>query len=292
VAILIFGVFNCVSCDTWNGSYGDNQNRNINNNLDGDHLNGNNVIFRLDDVSASRPSLLAVQEIIDLFNRSDTPLDVGVIPHEMGEDSYKIPFIKSYVQKGLIGLSIHGYEHVMYEFDTNYSNGTKKELSDGLNASLIDLETYFGKRPISFSVPYDVFDEAGFDAVRDSGLKIFSSQKMSEDHPSVEPVDFLGKLDPSHGLYRLPAVISVNLWDPLSQSYDGMLPIGVFRNNINVAFNDWGFAIVTIEPQSFMDKDGSVNKTQIDILREMITISKEKGKPTTFEELYWSNLAN
>jgi hypothetical protein len=295
LALLTFGVFaadNRVSYDSWKGLNGDDHNRYINNKLYGGHLEGNKVIFRLDDVSTERSSLLAVQEIIDLFNESNTHLDVGVIPHEVGQDSYKISFIKPYVQKGLIGLSIHGYGHVLNEFNTNYSKRTKKELSDGLNASIINMEKYFGKRPISFSVPYDVFDEAGFDAVRDSGLKIFSSQKMSEAHPSIEPVGFLGKFDPSRGLYRLPAVISVNLWDPHSQSYDGMLPIGVFRNNINGSFNDWGFAIVTIEPQSFINEDGSVKKAQIDILSKMIIISKERGTSTTFEKLYGENLRN
>lgn len=270
--------------------YGDDHNRYINNDLIGGHLEGNKVIFRLDDVSAARSSLPAVQEILYLFDKSGTPLDVGIIPHELDQDSYMIPFIKPYVQKGLVGLSIHGYDHEINEFDASYSNRTVKELSDGLNASVIFIEKYFGKRPVSFSVPYDVFNEAGFNAVRDSGLKIFSSQKMSEPLPSVEPVDYLGRSDPIRGLYRLPAVISVNLWDPNSRSYDGMLPISVFTNNINVAFNDWGFAVVTIEPQSFMNDDGSVKKAQIDILGEMIEISKERGIPTTFEELYWNDL--
>lgn len=269
---------------------GDDYNRYINNDLIGSHLEVNKVVFRLDDVSAARSSLPAVEEILDLFDKSGTLLDVGIIPHEMGQDSYIIPFIKPYVQKGLIGLSIHGYDHEINEFDASYSNRTEKELSDGLNASVIFIEKYFGKRPVSFSVPYDVFDEAGFNAVRDSGLKIFSSQKMSEPRPSVEPVDYLGKFDPIRGLYRLPAVISVNLWDPNSSSYDGMLPISVFTNNINIAFNDWGFAVVTIEPQSFMNDDGSVKKAQIDILGEMIKISKERSIPTTFEELYWNDL--
>jgi hypothetical protein len=135
-------------------------------------------------------------------------------------------------------------------------------------------------------VPYDVFDEMGFDAVRDAGLKIFSSQKMSEARPSVEPVDFFGEPDPTHGMRRLPAVISVNLWDSRNGSYNGMLPIDIFRNNIDFGLNDWGFAIITIEPQSFMEKNGSVNETQIQILSEMITISKERGQPTTFKKLY------
>lgn len=286
----VFATDDSMNYNTQKRLDGDDYNRYINNDLIGSHLNGNKVIFRLDDVSAARSSLPAVQEILGLFDKSGTSLDVGIIPHEMGQDSYIIPFIKPYVQKGLIGLSIHGYDHLINEFDAGYSNRTEKELSDGLNASVASIEKYFGKRPVSFSVPYDVFDEAGFNAVRDSGFKIFSSQKMSEPYPSVEPVDYLGKFDPNRGLYRLPAVISVNLWDPNSSSYDGMLPISVFTNNINIAFNDWGFAVVTIEPQSFMNDDGSVNQAYIDILGEMIKISKERGTPTTFEELYWNDL--
>jgi len=286
----VFATDDGINYGSQNRLDGDDRNRYVNDDLIGGRLEGNKVIFRLDDVSAARSSLPAVQEILDLFDKSGTPLDVGIIPHEMGQDSYMIPFIKPYVQEGLIGLSIHGYDHKINEFDASYSNRTEKELSDGLNASVIFIEKYFGKRPISFPLPYDVFDEAGFNAVRDSGMKIFSSQKMSEPRPSVEPVDYLGVSDPIRGLYRLPAVISVNLWDSNSRSYDGMLPISVFTNNINVAFNDWGFAVVTIEPQSFMNDDGSVKKDQIEILGEMIKISKERGKPTTFEELYWNDL--
>lgn len=265
---------------------GNNNNRYINNILNGSPVVGNVVIFRLDDASAVRSSLVAVQEILKLFDESRTHLDVGVIPHETGLNSYEIPFLKPLVQKGLVDLSIHGYEHVTNEFNTSYSERTEKELSDGLNASLIGMEEYFGEKIISFTVPYDVFDENGFDAVRDADLKIFSSQKMSEVRPSVEPVDFFGEPDPTHGMRRLPAVISVNLWDSRNESYNGMLPIDVFRNNIELGLNDWGFAIITIEPQSFMEKDGSVNETQIHILSEMITISKERGQPTTFRKLY------
>jgi hypothetical protein len=272
--------------DSCKASDGNNNNRYINDNLNGNPIVGNIVIFRLDDASAARSSLVAVQEILELFNKSKTHLDVGLIPHEAGLDSYEIPFLKPLVQKGLVDLSIHGYEHVTNEFNTSYSKRTEKELSDGLNASLIGIEEYFWEKIISFTVPYDVFDEMGFDAVRDAGLKIFSSQKMSETRPSVEPVDFFGEPDPTHGMRRLPAVISVNLWDSRNGSYNGMLPIDVFRNNIDIGLNDWGFAIITIEPQSFMEKNGSVNETQIHILSEMITISKERGQPTTFKKLY------
>jgi len=286
----VFATDDGINYDSQNRLDGDDNNRYINDDLIGGRLEGNKIIFRLDDVSAARSSLPAVQEILDLFDKSGTPLDVGIIPHEMGQDSYMIPFIKPYVQKGLIGLSIHGYDHEINEFDSSYSNRGEKELSDGLNASIIFIENYFGKRPVSFSVPYDVFDEAGFNAVRNSGLKIFSSQKMSEPCPSVEPVNYLGEIDLIRGLYRLPAVISVNLWDQNNSSYDGMVPISVFANNINIAFNDWGFAVVTIEPQSFMNDDGSVKLDQIEILGEMIKISAERGRPTTFEELYWNDL--
>lgn len=284
------GSVNYLSGDSSKALDGDDNNENINDNLNDSPLADNLVIFRLDDASAVRSSLAAVREILELFDKTGTHLDVGVIPHETGLDSYKIPLLKPFIQKGLVDLSIHGYEHVTDEFNTSFSNRTEKELSDGLNASLISMEDYFGEKIISFTVPYDAFDEMGFDAVRDAGLKIFSSQKMSEAYPSVEPVDFFGEPDPIHGMMRLPAVISVNLWDSRNGSYNGMLPIGIFRNNIDFGLNDWGVAIITIEPQSFTEKNGSVNETQIHMLGEMINISKKKGQPTTFKRFYAEKL--
>jgi hypothetical protein len=196
---------------------------------------GTAVIFRLDDVSKEYNEEV-VQEIIKVFQKNGVPLDLGIVSHANGTDSFEIPWVIEYFNEGVVGISVHGFDWTYFQIDT-----TRTYLNDQENNLCIDWtkvkeETtepapiyrdikynlrkardqylkYFGVSPVAFTVPTDYYDETGYRAVQDAGFKVFSTQSFVEPRPSsAYRVDFFGKVVPD-GMYRIPTASDVCIWE-------------------------------------------------------------------------------
>jgi hypothetical protein len=148
-----------------------------------------------------------------------------------------MPWLKKYLEKGTIGISVHGYDWTYYQFDTTHDLQSLKLIQgdvctlpgaadqsypkEKLTYAYIKLKLmqardaylqYFGVVPIALTVPTDFYDETGYRAIKDAGFKIFATQITADEHPSIVPVDFFGHRDPD-GMYRIPTATDVCIWD-------------------------------------------------------------------------------
>lgn len=248
------------------------------------YTGGAAIVFRMDDAEKGVREHIA-DRIIRIFYDNDVPLDVGIIPYAKGRRSYDIPFLKNYINKGIVDISMHGYAHLYREFDTSHRDIGYRALRLKLTTARKELAQYFGKAPLSLSVPYDVFDKDGYRAIRDAGFRIISSQWISEPNPSAIPVTYEGA--PSkHGLYRIPAVDDVIQWDAKKREWGDILPMDYLRYAINVEIEKLGVAVLSIHPQSF-DDNGRASEKKLAQLDGIVKKSKQIARVITFED--WFN---
>jgi peptidoglycan/xylan/chitin deacetylase (PgdA/CDA1 family) len=243
------------------------------------------IILRLDDAEKGAYEEI-IEEIIKVFEQNGAPLDVGVIPYANGRDSYGMPYLKKYLEAGVIGLTVHGFEHVDREFDTAHSGKSYEHLRSSLVMAREQFKEYYGIAPAAFSVPYDFFSEESFKAIRDAGFKIFTTQKAVEKYPSVIPVNYYGIKD-KKGMYRLCTVVDVARWDNEKKQWGEILPIGgELKYSINWGFDHLGVAIINVHPQSFLDEKNIVVPAKLAQLDAIVKWSGQFGKITTFEGWY------
>ncbi len=245
------------------------------------------IIFRMDD-AAKGWNEKTVEKIIRLFGKYNVPLDVGIIPHANGKDSYEIPFLKRYLNAGIINLSIHGNQHIDKEFDTSQSGTTYEALKADLIKAREQLKQYYGVAPISFTVPYDYFNESGYNAVRDAGFKIFSTQKSVEFSPSIYPVDYSGKKD-DNGMVRLCTVSDVAKWNADKQQWENILSISP-GNDLSQSI-DWGLknldvAVIGVHPEAFLDDNNNPDPAKLGQLEDIIKAARKLATITTFKQWY------
>jgi hypothetical protein len=195
---------------------------------------GRAIIFRMDDVSVGWHEDVD-EAIIQLFQKNGVPVDVGVVSNVEGTNSYEMPWLKKYLEQGVIGINVHGYDWTYYQFDTTeaykYSDTeacylpgaadqpeTPKEkltyayIKFKLLTARDQYLQYFGVKPIALTVPTDYFDETGYRAIQDAGFKVFSTMISNDPHPSIVLVDYAGRKDPN-GMYRIPTAEDVCLWE-------------------------------------------------------------------------------
>jgi hypothetical protein len=245
------------------------------------------IIFRLDDV-AKGWNKKTVEQIIRLFGKHNVPLDVGIIPHADGKDSYELPFLKRYLDAGIIDLSIHANKHIDKEFDTSQSGVSYKKLTTELTRAIDQFKQYFGIAPMAFTVPYDFFNEEGYKAVYDAGFKIFSTQKAVEFSPTIYPADYSGNRD-KNGMSRLCTVSDVAHWDAENKEWGEILSIGP-GTELSQAI-DWGLknlevAVVGVHPDAFLDKNNNLDPVKLGQLEDIIKSAKELAVITTFKQWY------
>jgi hypothetical protein len=263
------------------------------------------IIFRLDDVAKGWHEDVD-KEIILLFEKNGIPVDLGVVSNVDGTDSYDMPWLKEYVNKGVAGISVHGYDWDFYQLDTATAKTDYADIKFKLRKARDSYAQYFGVNPVSLTVPTDSWDRAGYLAVQDAGYKIFSTHISEEPHPSIDLVDVDGRKDPS-GMYRIPTASDVCEWDETALTWGKVIDVSkiagitdyckyyqayedLVDNEIGTEtcslLNYLGVAAITIHPDAFVDKDGKVDKAKLAQIQPIITWIKKQATVTTFEQWY------
>jgi hypothetical protein len=168
------------------------------------------IIFRLDDVAIDWLEEIDIA-IIKMFERNGVPIDLGVVASGSGNPSYKIPWAKQYTDKGVTGISVHGYDWTYCQLDTKQSGQAYADIRTRLARTRSLYAHYYGFYPVAFTVPTDFYDEIGYKAVMDAGFKVFATHISNEPHPSIKLVDFHGLENP-RGMYRIPTASDVCGW--------------------------------------------------------------------------------
>lgn len=242
------------------------------------------VIFRVDDVAKGQYEDIT-ERIIRIFAKNNAPLDIGVIPHASGQDSFDIPYLRTYLDAGAIDITMHGYRHTEAEFNsTDYET-----LKNNLIQARSQYEQYFGFAPVAFTTPYDFFSEDGYRAIQDAGFKIFSTQKAADPFPSIQPVDVNGIEDFNKGMSRLCTVTDVAMWDAASKQWGDIYSTELtneFFGSIDWGLKNLGVAVVGIHPQAFLRADGSVDNDKLNKLDAIVKAVRQRNSISTFEAWY------
>jgi peptidoglycan/xylan/chitin deacetylase (PgdA/CDA1 family) len=268
---------------------------------------GKAIIFRIDDVSKGWHEDV-VEEIIKLFQANGVPLDVGVVSNIDGTDSFEMPWLQKYIDQGIIGISVHGYDWTYYQLDTTRSGLTYDFIKYKLVKARDQYLQYFGFAPVALTVPTDYFDETGYRAAQEAGFKIFATQIILEPHPATHvTVDYYGQPDPN-GMYRVPTASDVCNWDSATGTWGDIIDISKLET-INdyctyhdfwdeaAIYNDFGsmlcgtmaelgVAAVGIHPQALTDKEGKLDQAKLAKLDKIIKWCKTLATITTYEAWY------
>jgi len=266
---------------------------------------GRAIIFRLDDVALGWHEDVD-KEIIMLFEKNGVPIDLGIVSNVDGSDSFDMPWLKDYLAKGVVGISVHGYDWDFYELDTAQSEADYADIKFRLHKARDSYSKYFGLNPVALTVPTDSWNKTGYLAVQDAGFKIFSTHITEEPNPSVDLVDVEGRKDTS-GMYRIPTSSDVCEWDETKLAWGDVIdiskPAGItdyckyyaayedlVENEICTGtcslLNYLGVAAITIHPDAFLDADGKADKEKLAQIEPIITWAKQQATITTFEQWY------
>ena len=265
------------------------------------------VIFRLDDVCKNWYEDID-KALIEMFKENGVPVDCGVISNANGIDSYELPWLKKYFEEGAVGISLHGFDWTYYQLDTTKSNLTFEEIKSKLLRSRDSFLAYYGVEPVAITVPTDFYDKSGYQAVVETGFKIFSTQVAIEPHPSNVMVDYEGKKTP-FGLYRLPTASDVCAWDNITQRFTEPFDISKltkvnnycnYYNALSTTITDdtfgymlcselssLGVAVVSLHPTAFVDTSGNPDYAKLQKIDAIIKWVKSFASITTFEQ--WHN---
>ena len=263
------------------------------------------IIFRLDDVAVGWHEDVD-KEVLMLFEKNGVPIDLGVVSNVAGSDSYAMPWLKEYVNKGVAGISVHGYDWDFYQLDTAESKTDYADIKFKLRKARDSYTQYFGVNPVALTVPTDSWNKPGYLAVQDAGFKIFSTHITEEPNPSVDLVDVQGRKDPT-GMYRIPTASDVCEWDDTSLTWTKVIDISKAADITDyckyyAAYEDLidneictetcsllhylGVAAITIHPDAFLSTDGKVDKAKLAQIQPIITWAKKQATITTFEQWY------
>ncbi len=268
---------------------------------------GTAVIFRLDDVCKGWHEDTD-EAIIKVFNDNGVPLDLGVISNANGTDSFKMPWLQPYIDRGDVGISVHGFDWTYYQLDTTRSGLTFDYIKGKLMKARDEYLHYFGVSPVALTVPTDFFDEDGYNAIDEAGFKIFATQIEIEPHAAAnEPVDYQGHPDPD-GMYRIPTASDVSIWNAASQTFGDPIDISKIAATPNyckyyaafstiTTYNDvaynicstlsrLGVAAIGMHPSAFLDKDGKPDQGKLQKLDAIVKWVKTFATITTFEGWY------
>jgi peptidoglycan/xylan/chitin deacetylase (PgdA/CDA1 family) len=241
------------------------------------------VVFRLDDIQDKYLDTEQIK-IMDIFLSKGEPLSLGLVMHNFGNDTLIIDKISEGYKKGLFELALHGWEH------KNYSGLSEQEQKSSLKKANERMQMIFGKKSDIFIPPYNRFNNATVNAIKELGIKIMSSSIMDQFRFDLGNSIFIsnGKKENSthEAIYYLPYTTDFKEFIGRSQI---KFPIEVLAKNIDANIETYGHAIVLIHPQSFIKLDESghfiskdadkaqMNMKDIKDLEYLIRLLAQKG---------------
>jgi len=242
----------------------------------------NCVIFRLDDVH-DRYLDAEQLKIMDIFLSKGDPLTLGLIMHKFGNDSSILNKISEGYKKGLFELALHGWEH------KNYSDMSEQEQKSSLYKANEKMQSIFGKKSDIFIPPFNKFNNTTINAINELGIKIMSSSILDQYRYDLGKSIFISgdkEGNSTKEIYYLP--YTVGFRDFIGRS-DIKFPIEALANKIDANIEKYGYAVVLIHPQGFIELDGrgqfigddgnkaQMNKENMKDLDQLIDRLKQKG---------------
>jgi len=250
------------------------------------------VVFRLDDIPYDRPiydekRVNVDLAVMDLFNDKNQSLSLGLVMHYINQSPGLLKKIQEGQRKGIFELSLHGWNHV------NYSKLSEKDQEQSLRKANIKMRELFDSSSIIFIPPYTDFNDSTLVAMKKLGIKILSASDDSDHYKYFIP-NQTKKDSEDDQIYHLPQMATFENWEdekPIRIPNDQIL------RDVEHYIGKYGYAIVTIHPQSFMKfregdstsvslENSVLDAEQIEQLNALIhSILDKKIRITSFSKL-------
>lgn len=199
----------------------------------------NCVAFRLDDIQDYFLNHVQL-EVMEVFDKRNTSLTVGVIGNYFGEDPMIVNYMKSRTGDPLLEVANHGWNH---ENLAEFSEDEQTILIQRTNEKIVGI---LGFRPVVLIAPYNIVNADTFSAAEQGGMRYISAN-VTFDPP---PYDITG----NQSLYRLPETAlmgDLNADDTYWVTFDYQKVFSEAKQSLD----QYGFAVVTLHPQDFAVRD-------------------------------------
>jgi peptidoglycan/xylan/chitin deacetylase (PgdA/CDA1 family) len=199
-------------------------------------LSCNCVAFRFDDVQDFWLNEVQI-EVLDVFDKRNSPVTIGIIGDRMGKDQKIISYINSSISNKVIEIANHGWQH------ENFALYNKTHQSNLIQKTNEKIKELFGITVSVFIPPFNSFNENTKEAMLDSGITHFSSEFdfSTPPHPLVE-----------QRLYNFPEGAVTG---ELTTNRDFILGVShkLTLSQVIHSIDEYGFAVVTMHPQEFSE---------------------------------------
>ena len=237
------------------------------------------IVFRLDDVQEFYLADVQMQ-IMDLFQKKNASLSMGIIGHDLSLDAKLTSYLKTHLKPG----------HAPIEFDnhswlhTDFSLMTLSQQVASMNKTNQELNKLFGKTPNVFITPYNVYDNDTLKAVKQLKMNLISSGIWEEDKFVTDRGHLVANKD-FLGLYHVPSMTDFQV-DIGNESHWTSIPKDKVIASINSHITKYGYDVLLIHPENFAvlvnDKyANTVDKNYLNELASIIDYAKSKHMKIT-----------
>ncbi|MCV0392218.1 MAG: polysaccharide deacetylase family protein [Nitrosopumilus sp.] len=228
----------------------------------------NCVAFRLDGVQDYWLNNVQIN-IISTFLENKTPLTVGIIADAFGMDKKITDFIKENSAKPNSNLEIATKGLGL----TPYTNYDKTEQNENLKKSIELIQTTTNIIPHVFIPPDNKINSNTLEILKENQITHISTSLINEGAP---PFNLKGET-----IYRFPQTASTGKYNSATNLFE-IKPTQQIFEEVNQSITNYGFAVVSIQPQEFSSIINSTyvnspNQNNLDNLVDLLKMLKEKN---------------
>ena len=194
----------------------------------------NCVAFRFDDVQDYWLNDVQIQTM-DVFQKQDLPLTLGIIADSFGNDLKLLEFVKQGIGNNF-KIANHGVGNIAFtEFSFEEQDSRIKDSSQRIKNTLnVDSKI--------FIPPQNRFNEDTKQSLLDNGFTYISSSLLHGDPP---PFPLTGEK-----LYQFPEISTTGTFDPVQNVFLGESHELTLVKTLE-GLEKYGFAVITMHPQEF-----------------------------------------
>jgi peptidoglycan/xylan/chitin deacetylase (PgdA/CDA1 family) len=182
--------------------------------------------------------------VMDLFIKKNQKVSLALVTKHLEQDQVLIEKIGEGLEKNLFELAIHGWEHA------DFSVLDEKQQVELLLNATKRVEAIFRRGSQVFIPPYNSFNKHTLKAMVKVGLRIISSELDLDRFSNInQQTENANRNEEGFFVYHMPQMTA----------FEGFRNHRMFRVHINkiikkidINISRYGYAVITMHPQSFI----------------------------------------
>ncbi len=230
------------------------------------------IILRMDDVqdySARQSQQYLIRSILD----KNLALSIGIIPENFGADKNMLVFLLEQSKNQKLEIALHGFDHSAEEFKPL----SYEEASVRIQAGSAKLESIFGRKPIVFIPPYNVYNDNTLLALSDQNFVVLSAL---DEFRQVGSLRLIG---------RNARVVN---YSEKENDEGGYLPPQITLSECKKGLDQFNLCVIMFHPQEYViDKERKILDENRILEFEFLLAELQKlnAETTTFESFVLGN---